>query len=179
VTGGAEFAGKGDTHRLLLWRDWTPGAVPTPDGLRDFNGAALWIGMNPSTAEGDIDDLTVRKEQTWTRMLRLTRYVKMNVSSYRATDPRALVDAAAAGMTRYPGMMGILRSCAEGAGIIIVATGRVPDCIEADARAVFDLLRLPSLLPKVRCLGLTKAGWPKHSSRIGYDVPIRAWDAVL
>lgn len=178
VRGGAEFAGQGDVHRLLLWRDWGP-EFPALDALPDFNGAALWIGMNPSTAEADIDDLTVRKEQVWTRMLRLTRYLKMNVSTYRSTDPRALAGAAANGMTRHPDNLPMLRRCAERASVIIVATGLVPDCIRQDALAVFDTLRDPSLASKVRCLGLTKAGWPKHSSRIGYDVPIQPWDARL
>ena len=83
VTGDAIFAGDRQEHRLLLMRRWD-------DIVAKHAGAALWIGMNPSGAEANVDDLTIRKEQTWTRMLGYGQYLKMNIGTYRWTDSTTL-----------------------------------------------------------------------------------------
>ena len=56
VDGKAEFSPCGQ-YRYWLSRDW---------GFRRFSGGrepfVLWIGMNPSTAEAEVDDPTIRRE---------------------------------------------------------------------------------------------------------------------
>jgi len=167
VRGSASFAGERQEHLLWLERVWDSDREVLPDDLP----FALWIGMNPSAASETEDDLTVRKEYTWTRTtLGLTRYVKVNVGTYRATNPG---DLEAADEVQHVENTFFIASFAAKATKIIVATGQVPPVLEQHARELFVQLRrwgFPLL-----CLGLTKSGWPKHSSRIGYDTPFVAF----
>lgn len=172
VKGSASFAGERQEHRLWLERVWAGDLTQLRPGvLPDDIPFALWIGMNPSAASEAEDDLTVRKEYTWTRTtLGLTRYVKVNVGTYRATNPG---DLEAAPQVQHPDNTDYIARFAARASKIIVATGQVPPVLEQYARDLFALLALwghPLL-----CLGLTKSGWPKHPSRIGYDPPFVAF----
>jgi len=84
VIGDAEFSVCG-RYRLWLSRAWYDPLAP--------RGYVLWIGMNPSTAEADIDDPTIRKEMHYTKAMGFCGYVKCNVMDYRATSPKALLSA--------------------------------------------------------------------------------------
>ena len=158
VTGDAIFAGENREHRLLLTRKWVDLAVV-------HAGAALWIGMNPSGAEANIDDLTIRKEQTWTRMMGFGQYLKMNVGTYRWTDSRTLPEDGLVHRDNMP----MIRAHASTSAIIILTTGKPPPAL----MQVFDHVRwaLKRDGRNVKCLGTTRDGFPKHSSRIGYDTP--------
>src|SRR6266478_5501471 len=78
IRGGAHIS-ECQRYRLSLWREWGEDDGPPP---------ALWIGMNPSTATGDLDDPTIRREFGFTRRIGLRRYVKTNVMDYRASFPK-------------------------------------------------------------------------------------------
>jgi hypothetical protein len=159
VTGDAIFAGDRREHRLLLMRRW--------DDLGTRHaGAALWIGMNPSGAEADIDDLTIRKEQTWTRMLGLSQYLKMNIGTYRWTDSLTLPE----GGLVHKDNLTMIRAHASTAATIILTTGKPPDVLMSAFEHVRWALKRDGR--KVKCLGPTKDGWPKHSSRVGYSTPM-------
>jgi hypothetical protein len=77
----AEFSVDG-RHRSKLERDWTP------DG--EEPSTILFIGMNPSTAEANLDDRTCQKEQKFSRRDGYTRYLKGNILDYRLTDSKQL-----------------------------------------------------------------------------------------
>ncbi len=158
VRGSAEFRGTRNEHRILLQREWGGG---------DQSDApyVLWIGMNPSMATADEDDLTVRKEQTWTRMLGHQRYVKMNVVSYRSTDPAGLE---AADQVSHPRNLPAIIAWAKHplCARVVLATGVPPAVILSSAKFVLDHLSAKSI--ETWCLGRTKEGWPRHTSRIAY-----------
>lgn len=166
VIGSAIFRGAQREHRLVLMRGWddlvAPILLSTP-----AHPSALWIGMNPSGAEGDVDDLTVRKEQTWTRMLGFSRYLKVNVGTYRWTDSLTLGDAAIPVM--HPENLPLIRKLAATAAVIILTTGKPPEILMPHIAALRQALKEDGRM--VKCLGTTKDGWPKHSSRIGYNTP--------
>lgn len=156
VTGSAIFRGDNREHRLTLERVWG-----------DALALALWIGMNPSGAEADVDDLTVLKEQHWTRMLGFTRYTKVNAGTYRWTDSRSLGNIAVP--LAHPDNLPMIRDLAGRAAVIVLATGKPPATLE---RHVCDLLEaLKRDGRTAMCLGATKDGWPKHSSRLAYATP--------
>lgn len=164
VIGRADFIGANQEHRLALERYWGNLLEPDPDPRY-----ALWIGMNPSTASHDVDDLTVRKEQTWTRMLGLVRYIKCNIGSYRSTNPAGLAQAEV--VSHPDNLPTILRlATAPQAHRVILTTGAPPPVLECFYRATVQALRGAGV--PLWCLGKTKGGWPKHSSRIGYHTPI-------
>lgn len=165
VIGDAEFRGERDEHRIQLDRRRGDGiAQPT-------NPFALWIGLNPSAAEADIDDLTIRKEWRWTSEIgfgqhagTFHRYVKTNAGSYRLTNSLALDDVRVP-LSHADNLPRILY-LARQAGVVVLATGSPPDALVPHARAVFQGLKAAGIKPL--CLGTTRDGYPKHTSRLGY-----------
>lgn len=160
VIGAATFRGERDEHRLTLSRDWG-------GDLGLIVPFVLWIGMNPSGAEADRDDLTIRKEQEWTRRLGFAHYVKANVGTYRHTDSRSIPVTGAALV--HPDNFPVIRDLAAAAAIIVLSVGNPPEALEAPARELFRLLGEDR--QGLLCLGTTRAGWPRHSSRIAYATP--------
>lgn len=160
VTGNAIFRGEHAQHRLVLGRCWGEGS--------DY---ALWVGMNPSCADPDTDDLTVRKEQVWTRRTwpRVTRYLKVNIGTYRWTNSRTL-DGIGEPLA-HPDNVGMIAELAADAVAIVLTTGKPPAAL---APFVPDVLAAIGSTARrdVLCLGVTRDGWPKHSSRLGYATPL-------
>jgi len=162
VTGSAIFRGERDEHRLVLERRFADLTISA-----DPEAFALWLGMNPSGAEADVNDLTIVKECTWTKRLGFRRYVKGNAGTYRWTDSTTL--NASRCVLSHPDNLPVLRALAAEAGIIVLATGKPPERLLPDVAALFDALKSDGRT--VHCLGTTKDGWPKHSSRLGYGTP--------
>lgn len=154
VTGSAGYVTGMPEHRLWLARDWG-----------DIEGAFLLsIGMNPSTAEADVDDLTLRKDQGFTQRFGYARLVKCNIGSYRATDPAALAEIAEP--CHPENIRTILKYSSMQGALILLCCGDLPPALQAAGKHVFALLR--QLDKPLWHLGLTKAGYPKHTSRLGY-----------
>ena len=64
-------------HRYRLTREWAP-TLPT----------IAFVMLNPSTADGEIDDPTIRRCIGFARDLGYGRLHVVNLFTYRATDPR-------------------------------------------------------------------------------------------
>ena len=127
----------------------------------------LWIGMNPSSAAEDEDDKTVRWEQEMTWRWGYNRYVKMNVGTYRATQPADL--ARLGGSAVWPSNIERIAISAGYASKIIAATGNLPDVLKPYGLSLFR--RLHHERRQLICFGKTKYGWPRHTSRLSYDTP--------
>jgi hypothetical protein len=69
-------------YRYTLMRRW--GAKP---------GGLTWIMLNPSTADAEQDDPTIRRCMTFTQKFGYDSMVVVNLFALRATDPRELLDA--------------------------------------------------------------------------------------
>lgn len=67
-------------YRYTLTRHWGQ-----PTGKR-----VLWIGLNPSTADENIDDPTIRREISFSNDWGFDGLVKVNLFALRATNPREL-----------------------------------------------------------------------------------------
>lgn len=157
--GGAVFSEDG-TRRLALWRRW--GNDPT-------DPYALWIGMNPSTAGGDTDDPTCRREIIRTRdALGLTGYTKVNVMDYRATDPAALLNPNL--FPCSPANLLAIRHQATHASVIIAAWGTLPRSLRVHATAAMSILR--EIGKPVFCLGTTQDGSPRHPLYVRGNAPL-------
>lgn len=153
VIGSARFSDCG-RYRYWLMRDWgwrARGVINDGSG-----GYVLWVGMNPSTAEGDVDDPTIRKEMHFTRAMGLDSYVKANVMDYRATNPKALL--ASGVMPCSDRNAATIEGLALGAVRIVVAWGALPKLLQRYAD------RIVTILPRDRleCMGTTKDGAPRH-----------------
>jgi hypothetical protein len=155
VLGDVLFAGEGGEHRLWLERKWGT--------CKDTLPYVLWCGINPSTANKFQDDLTITKEQRWTAMLGFSRMIKVNLFSLCSTDPLQLIT----NVNRdHPANFKMISALNRHAAKFILATGAPPKPIESIARDA--MRRVRALRPDMECLGVTRDGWPRHSSRLPY-----------
>lgn len=155
---GRAFFSECRRYRPLLIRKWDDGEKPT----------ALWIGMNPSTADANVDDPTVRREIDFTRRLGLQIYVKCNVMDYRATDPKALL--APGVVPSSPENLPTIREQAAYAEKVIVCWGALPKSLRRFALAVEQQLNDDGIA--MWCLGRTQDGSPRHPLYVRGDTPL-------
>ncbi|MDB5412096.1 MAG: hypothetical protein JWR10_431 [Rubritepida sp.] len=164
MRGGAEFCGgdggAGDAYRPILWRRW--GAENAPP--------ALFIGMNPSTASGEVDDPTVRREITRCMGWGIKAYVKCNVSDYRATDPKALRYASPLSSARN---LPTILDWAARAERVVLAFGALPPPMRLLALDMVAALRANGV--RLMCLGLTADLSPRHPLYLRGDAPLVEW----
>ncbi|UEM07994.1 DUF1643 domain-containing protein (plasmid) [Skermanella rosea] len=164
MRGGATFTGPGDCYRTMLWREWG----------REGAAYALFIGMNPSTADGTVDDSTVRREIGFTQRLGLTAYRKANISAYRCTDPKRLKGAP----IRCEENLSAIRGSALWAEYVILAFGTLKGPMRGLAEEIVVELRRAQV--PLWCLGTTADGSPRHPLYLRRDaelVPWRGWSA--
>lgn len=167
VNGGADLHGPLDCYRDRLWRSFDLSPYVSP--------YACWIGMNPSTARGDVDDPTVRREWLYTfRTLQLRSMVKVNIGDYRATKPADMVAAASAGTPPCSerNFETILRA-AQGAVFVIAAWGGVPSVLLPSMHAMLRAFAERGI--ELRCLGTTQDGSPRHPSRVRSNTQLQPW----
>jgi hypothetical protein len=143
-------------YRYLLTRRWGDGA------------AALFVMLNPSTADDAHDDPTLRRCIGFARRWRLDGVEVVNLYALRATDPRDLFAARA---PVGPDNDAAIAAAAARAALIVVAWGahgeRDPDRV---ARVV-ELLRAHRLA----CLGVNRGGTPRHPLYVPRAIRRRAW----
>lgn len=146
-------------YRPLL-RRWRGEAFPTR--------YALWIGMNPSTAEGHVDDPTIAREWEFTVREGLDGYVKTNVGDYRATEPKALL---AAGIEpSSPDNLPTILAMAKAADIVIVCHGKLNRALAPQGTLVMAALRGAGI--PLLCFGTNADGSPKHPLYLRKTTPL-------
>jgi hypothetical protein len=148
VVGDAEFSECG-RYRLWLSRAWEE----PPDAPYSY---ALWIGMNPSVAEADVDDPTIRREIAFTKAMGISGYVKCNVMDYRATDPKVLLSVT----PRSDDNLRCIFEHAEYAARVILAYGALPKKLRRYADDVIAVLQRKNV--PLWCMGKTANGSPRH-----------------
>lgn len=121
------------------------------------DGALLLVMLNPSTADAERDDPTIRRCVAFARDAGAGALVVCNLFSLRATDPRALL--------RDPDPVGpetdatLLREAVR-AGRAVMAFGRPHARLAGRARAVAGMLADAGV--RLEALATTKEGWPRH-----------------
>jgi hypothetical protein len=159
---GAELSECG-RYRYRLWRTWDP-SLPR----------AVFVMLNPSTADASKDDPTIRKCIGFAKRWGCGSIEVVNLFPIRATDPRDIdTTSRAAEVTNRQWMHGslgdprVLRVVAWG------AASRAP-------RYVRDLLAAQSRwiaanFSGLQCLGPTKGGEPRHPLMLAYSTQHQAW----
>lgn len=124
-------------------------------GRRWGDGPPLrFVMLNPSTADASVDDPTIRRCVGFARAWGYDALTVLNLYALRATDPRELWRA---GDPVGPQNDAYLQIAAEsGVGTTVVAWGANarPDRVAAFRELFAE--------HEVYCLGVTKAGQPKH-----------------
>lgn len=146
---GADISG---TYRFSLWREWAGGA-----------GTCCFVMLNPSTADGTLDDPTVRRCVRYARDWGYSRLEVRNLYPLRATDPAELLSHPDP-RGGLPGGVHLLK--ALWADLVVCGWGAFafPDRLYAQhACLVREFAGFAAREGvSLKCLGLTKDGHPKH-----------------
>jgi hypothetical protein len=130
-------------YRYVLWREWKATNMEY----------AMFIGLNPSTADEIRDDPTIRRCAGYARRWGYGALCMTNLFAYRATKP-ALLKAHARPIGADNDIW--LAQLAESAALIVAAWGIHGAHLHRD-QAVMRLLK-----GKLTCLRKTKDGHPWH-----------------
>jgi hypothetical protein len=156
-------------YRYRLGRRWDHNALSGP-------APVLFIMLNPSIADGAIDDMTVTKCCGFAHRWGYGGIDVVNHFAYRAQDPDDLIAAHRAGVdVRGPLNAATVVEAMEDAGLVVAAWGGTIRGVEkAGARPLIILTLARELGITVHAIGRpTTGGDPRHPSRIGYDAPLR------
>lgn len=159
-------------------------AIISPCGLyryrleRDLGGmlsgpTVAWIMVNPSTADAETDDPTIRKVIGFSRRLGARRIIVGNLFAFRATDITALRTAAdPVGPCGGPHMRQIMRDADK----VIVAWGanaKLPNPLRY--RWIEVVRHAENHGIPLFCIGTAGDGHPLHPLMPSYDRPILPW----
>ncbi len=144
-------------YRYSLWRTW--------DASKPV---VLFVMLNPSTADADVDDPTIRKCMGFARRWGYGTLLVGNLYALRATDPRELD---AANLPVGPGDFHALYDLATRADRIVAAWGAKPNRGSYTRREARVLETLSDFGKRdVYALKLTKHGYPWHPLYAPYSV---------
>lgn len=152
---GAELSEDG-MYRYSLWRRWDAGRA-----------RVTWIMLNPSTADAEIDDPTIRRCIGFAKAWGAGGIRVVNLYPFRATHPADLWEAAAP--IGYGNLNAIERAVDAPHGVTIAAWGtHGKDAQVREVRTLFYEMGIP-----LYALKLTKEGAPGHPLYVAADtVPI-------
>jgi hypothetical protein len=140
------------------------------DGPGD--GRTVVIMVNPSTADAEHDDATIRKLRGFGARNGWGRIIVGNLFAYRATDVRELATADdPIGPRNDDHLRAMMMRCER----LIFAWGRnakLPRRLRDRWRTV--LQRTPAHLAP-HCLGIGEDGHPYHPLMLNYDRPVIRW----
>ncbi|AMS03704.1 hypothetical protein SEA_BETTERKATZ_69 [Gordonia phage BetterKatz] len=132
-------------------------------------GTCLFVMLNPSTADANTDDPTIRRCIGFAAAWDFAQFDVVNLFAYRATDPADLLRARAAGDDVVgPDNDEHIVNAHRRADRTVVAWGakapadRVADVVDMLGRGLY-------------CLGTTKDGSPRHPLYVRADTDLVEW----
>lgn len=146
------------TYRYDLWRCWA-----------DQGTLGVFCMVNPSTADAEADDPTIRRVTGFAKSFGWRGFVVVNAFALRATDPRKLKKHLA---PTGPENDATILGWAAVARPFVVAWGQHGELYGRD-RKVYDLLVGAGVQPW--CLGVTTKGNPRHPLYLPKDVQLIPW----
>lgn len=159
-------------HRYVLTRIWQPGVA-----------RVVWIGLNPSTADAEKDDMTIVKMMVFAANWGFGGIDVVNLFALRATDPSEVRHAENQAHAVGPrNDETILRAISQPAvGKIVLGWGDPQGIPQLWGRKLVVLRAIRDQGKETYCLGLTATGEPRHPSRLAYSTRLHrvAWDPVI
>lgn len=151
-------------YRYVLGREWRPG-LPL----------LTVIMLNPSTADAELDDPTIRRCRGFATREGFGGMLVLNLYGLRATDPRELwrvPNSAAVGPENDEYLDRYLHAAARSRQPVLAAWGA-----HARPHRVEHVVRRVGARDVMwRCLGVTKSGAPKHPLYLPKDAEFDPWD---
>lgn len=135
----------------------------------------LWIMLNPSTADADLDDPTIRRCIGFSKSWGYAGLTVVNLYALRATDPKVLLDAAD---PIGPDNAAVIKFHLEsGAHDVAVAAWGAwwRSQRHRPPRLNVEMFAERAYVP-MRCLGKTKAGDPRHPLYVKADALLHPWE---
>jgi hypothetical protein len=135
--------------------------------------SALWIGVNPSTADAKRDDASIRKLYGFGERLGIGSWYVANKFAFRATNVRKLA------RVEDPigwGCDATLRIAMDQVDLIIVgwgSIGKLPLRLRDRWRHIVALAE--DLDVELHCWGTCNDGHPRHPLMLSYDTPLQKW----
>jgi len=152
------------TYRYVLTR-----AGDTQSGKR---AKAMFLMLNPSTADATLDDPTIRRCRCFASSWRFNGITVVNLYALRSTDPAALWlhhDPVGPDNDDYLYEMAVTH------GRVVCAWGA--NARDDRVATVVNLLRHAGA--RLSCLGTTKSGAPRHPLYVRGDQPLLEWSAPV
>lgn len=147
-------------YRYSLLRDWSP------------EDTMLFIMLNPSTADADLDDPTIRRCIGFAQREGCGALEVVNLFAFRATDP---ADMKAAEDPVGPNNDQTIREAlhaSEAPKHVVCGWGVHGSFMDRD-KAVYELVWNMGYQPMA--LGVTKDGHPRHPLYLKNDAPLVPW----
>lgn len=140
-----------------------------------LHGTLICIGVNPSDADANKDDPTIRKVAGFTVRLGHRCFVMLNKFARIATDVNDLK------RLNLPDAVGLDNDCElacamSGADTLLFAWGplaKLPVHLRARWRRVWQIAQ--DLKKTPFCIGTAKDGHPRHPLMVSYDTPVVPW----
>lgn len=156
-----------ELYRYQLTRDWRA------DGTHRHPGHVLWVMLNPSTADGKLDDPTIRRCIGFTRRWGYGYLEVVNLYALRCTRPIHL--------EHYPDPFGpdnvhYWCEAADSAKLAVLAWGSHKQPRTARVNPILGVektlrtRRVPTVV-----LGVNQDGHPKHPLYVRADAEPQAW----
>lgn len=142
--------------------------------LRTDGRTAMWIGVNPSTADAELDDASIRRLYGFADQLNVGRWLVGNLFAYRATIVKELAvvkDPVGPDCDFHLGQM------MKEADLVIAGWGRadkVPPRLRGRWKEIIDLAARHDR--QLLCWGLCSDRHPVHPLMIPYTSKLRAWE---
>lgn len=143
-------------YRYTLGRRWSQGPR-----------RATFICLNPSTANAEIDDPTVRKCVGFAKRWSMDALTIVNLYAFRATDPARLKRA---GFPVGPDNDRSIVAACTGAERIVLAWGGNVGPGDRRVLSVVAMLRKEAV--QLWCLGRCDNGSPRHPLMLAYETPL-------
>lgn len=145
-------------YRYRLYRSWSDGPF------------VVFLMFNPSTADAEIDDPTIRKCIGFAKRWGYSGLTVVNLFAFRSTNPKAISNMLYADAVGPENDANILTACATagevvfswGCGLHMRGHGDRPKRVERMIRSNY-----PDL--KISCLGRGKDDHPRHPLMLGYS----------
>lgn len=131
---------------------------------------ACFIGLNPSTADADKDDATIRRCVSFAQSWGCGSLLMLNLFAYRAKKPKDLIAAEKrgvdiVGLGNRPDLVAVRTN---GAAYVVAAWGARGNLLNMQRAVCAEISGL-------WCLGETKHGCPKHPLYLAANTELRLY----
>ena len=152
-------------YRFLLWRRWEPDAH-----------MVCYVGLNPSTADSEVDDATVKKWRGFAKQEGRGGFFAINLYALRATNPQELKSHPSPIGEHTDWLLRAARGLCNHNGnpmpIVPCWGANAPQERHEEALAHLGAYSDDGY---VFCFGRTKAGFPKHPLMLPYSTELEAF----